>query len=206
MIPALLVLAALLLLLAIPVRCVVLWRSGSLPQVTVWWLFFRYRVNPGKAKKKPEKPENEVEKKPKKLRAPKGPEEFAGQLAVIVDLLAAAKGALGFLLRRFKLYRVRLDMIVARGDAARTAIAYGRVNAAVYGAYAAAQNFLNIGKPEISIRPNFTADRGDALLEVGGRLSPLGAVGALFCGGGIFLGRLFRRMMSEKRNKNKGEF
>lgn len=208
MIPALIAVAALAAILAIPVRAIVLWRNGSLPQVTVCWLFLSFRVYPQKEKpkgqKKPKKARKAPKKKPK-MRPSKEPEEFAGQLAVLVDLLAAVKGAGGFLLRHFCLHKVRLDIIVAKGDAARTAIAYGRVNGLVYGAYAAAKNFLRIGNPEISIRPNFTAEDGDALLEIGGRLSPLSALGAALLGGGIFLGRLLRRMAREKRTEQKND-
>lgn len=207
------ILGGLLLALAIPVRAIVLWRTKSAPRVTLRWLFLKYEVFPQpekppktKRKKKPAKPRK---KKPPKKKPPTAetPEDFSKQLGIVVDLLVAAKGALGFLIRRFRFYRIRLDMIVAREDAASTAIAYGRVNAAVYGAYAAAKNAFNLGTPEISIRPNFTAGKGDVKLEIGARLSPLAALGAALRGGGCFLLRTVKRGIhkdkSEKQNEDK---
>lgn len=196
MIWLLLIPVLLLVLLLIPVRGIVLWRTKSHPKVTLRWLFFQYTVYPRKTrpkkrpeKKRPEKPP----RKEKKTPAPKTPEEFSKQLGLIVDLLASGKGMASFVLRRFKFYKVKLDMIVAREDAARTAIAYGRVNAVVYGIYAVAKNFLRLGHPEISIRPNFTAEEGDAKLELRGSLTPLAALGAAFVGGGGFLLRTIKR-------------
>lgn len=210
MIWVLVVLGTLLLALAIPVRAIVLWRTKSPPRVTLRWLFLKYEVFPQQEKpqkaKREKKSDRPTKKKPVKKTPPaaKTPEDFAKQLGVVVDLLAAAKGALGFLIRRFRFYRIRLDMIVAREDAASTAIAYGRVNAAVYGAYAAAKNVFNLGTPEISIRPNFTAGKGDVKLEIGARLSPLAVLGAALRGGGSFLWRTVKRgragNKSEKQN------
>ena len=99
-----------------------------------------------------------------------------------MDVLASVKGAAGFLLRNIRFYNIRLDMIVAKENAAETAIAYGKANAMVYGAYATAKNFLRIEPPEIYIRPNFTAGQGDTILEVHGKLTPWAAIGSLIIG------------------------
>ena len=172
MIWVLLVLALLAGLLAVPLRGEVLWRSASPPRITLRWLFFKIRVFP-----LPEKP-----KKPKKKLDP-------SNLGLVVDLLASVKGAMGFLLRNFRFYKIRLDMIVAKENAAATAIAYGKANAMVYGAYAAAQNFLRLETPEIHIRPNFTAGQGDTILEVHGKLTPWAAIGSLLLGIVTFIKR-----------------
>lgn len=202
------ILGGLLLVLAIPVRVIVLWRTKSVPRVTLRWLFLKYEVFPQQEKPEKAKRKKTVQK-PRKKKPPKKktpiaetPEDFSKQLGLVVDLLAAAKGALGFFIRHFRFYRIRLDMIVAKEDAASTAIAYGRVNAAVYGAYAAAKNAFNLGTPEIAIRPNFTAGKGDVKLEIGARVSPLTVLGAALRGGGCFLLRTVKRAMVNNKSEN----
>lgn len=185
MIWVLLVLALLAGLLAVPLRGEVLWRSASPPRITLRWLFFKVRIFPlpeklrkrkKKKKKKPPSPAPKPEpQKPKKKIDP-------SDLGMVIDLLASAKGAMGFLLRHFRFYKIRLDMIVAKENAAATAIAYGKANAMVYGAYTAAKNFLRLETPEIYIRPNFTAGQGDTILEVHGKLTPWAAIGSLIIG------------------------
>lgn len=194
MIWALGVLALLILLLLIPVRVAAVW-DGDL-RVTLLWLFLRFQVfpkpdkKPGKGpKKKPKPPKEKKREAPAKKGAP---EELSKQMGLWLDLLGAAKGAAGFLIRRLRL-KIKLDMVVARGDAARTAIAYGQMNAAVYGAYAVAQNLFRLAPPEISIRPDFTAESGSARLEAEGALTPMAVLGAAIKGGFSFLARTIRR-------------
>ena len=175
MIWVLLVLALLVGLLAVPWRGEVLWRSASLPRITVRWLFLKVRVFP-RPEKKRKKPKKAKKKKPAPAAPkpePKKPKKKIdpSNLGLVVDVLASVKGAAGF-----------LDMIVAKENAAETAIAYGKANAMVYGAYATAKNFLRIEPPEIYIRPNFTAGQGDTILEVHGKLTPWAAIGSLIIG------------------------
>lgn len=192
MIWVLLVLALLAGLLAVPLRGEVLWRSASPPRITLRWLFFKIRVFP--LPEKPKKPQKKKKKKPPapaQKPEPKKPKKKLdpSNLGLVVDLLASVKGAMGFLLRNFRFYKIRLDMIVAKENAAATAIAYGKANAMVYGAYAAAQNFLRLETPEIHIRPNFTAGQGDTILEVHGKLTPWAAIGSLLLGIVTFIKR-----------------
>ena len=65
MIWVLLVLALLVGLLAVPWRGEVLWRSASLPRITVRWLFLKVRVFP-RPEKKRKKPKKAKKKKPVK--------------------------------------------------------------------------------------------------------------------------------------------
>ena len=186
MIWVLLVLALLVGLLAVPWRGEVLWRSASLPRITVRWLFLKVRVFP-RPEKKRKKPKKAKKKKPAPAAPkpePKKPKKKIdpSNLGLVVDVLAFVKGAAGFLLRNIRFYNIRLDMIVAKENAAETAIAYGKANAMVYGAYATAKNFLRIEPPEIYIRPNFTAGQGDTILEVHGKLTPWAAIGSLIIG------------------------
>ena len=64
-------------------------------------------------------------------------------------------------------------------DAAQTAIAYGKVNQAVYAAYTAASQFLNMAHPDLRIRPDFGREEGEWELEVRGRVAPVFVLAAL---------------------------
>ena len=89
-------------------------------------------------------------------------------------------------------------MVVAGEDAADTAMAYGRVNAVVYTAYALALGFLRIEKPDIQIRPDFTAEEGKVDFASRARLTPLVALGAAIRIGCAFLVKTMRRKHAQE--------
>ncbi|MBE6907631.1 MAG: DUF2953 domain-containing protein [Ruminococcaceae bacterium] len=167
------ILAAVLLLLCVPVRLILLYCTGKAPVGVLRWLFFQVDLLKAAERKtadtetRAKKAENLQSKKEKK------PLEFSRTLGIAADLLSSLKGGAGMIVRRFRIYRVRLSMIVAGGDAAETAVDYGKCNAAVYSAYALAKNFLNLKNPEIEIRPDFVSEKGSVDFEMRGRLMPI---------------------------------
>lgn len=177
------ILAAVLLLLCVPVRLILLYCTGKAPVGVLRWLFFQVDLLKAAERKtadtetRAKKAENLQSKKEKK------PLEFSRTLGIAADLLSSLKGGAGMIVRRFRIYRVRLSMIVAGEDAAETAVDYGKCNAAVYSAYALAKNFLNLKNPEIEIRPDFVSEKGSVDFEMRGRLMPiivLAAVARIF--------------------------
>jgi len=167
------ILAAVLLLLCVPVRLILLYCTGKAPVGVLRWLFFQVDLLKAAERKtadtetRAKKAENLQSKKEKK------PLEFSRTLGIAADLLSSLKGGAGMIVRRFRMYRVRLSMIVAGWDAAETAVDYGKCNAAVYSAYALAKNFLNLKNPEIEIRPDFVSEKGSVDFEMRGRLMPI---------------------------------
>ncbi len=172
------ILAAVLLLLCVPVRLILRYRTGKAPVGVLRWLFFQ--VDLLKAAERKTADTETRAKKEAKPRPPKEkkPLEFSRMLGVAADLLSSLKGGAGMLVRRFRIYRVRLSMVVAGEDAAETAVDYGKCNAAVYSAYALAKNFLNLKNPEIEIRPDFVSEKGSVDFEMRGRLMPIVALAA----------------------------
>ncbi len=83
----------------------------------------------------------------------------------------AVKTVLGFvgellshikrLLRHIKIKKVRLNIIVASGDAAKTAVDYGEVCAAAYPITAFLNSCAEIGFKEINVSTDFTSDKSD---------------------------------------------
>lgn len=199
-------LCALLLALCIPVRFFAHYKTDDPIKAELRWLFFKFDLTEA-AEKKPEK-----SKKPAKPKKPKGkksekakdnPKEFSDMLGIVLDLLQSVKGGLGMIVRNFRIYRARLYLTVAEEDAAMTAIAYGRVNAAVYSAYAVAGGFLNLEPPDIQIRPDFTTDRGSVDFEACGRLVPIVTIAAVIRIGCVFLCKAAKRMMINNEDKDK---
>lgn len=191
------VLAAVLLLLCIPVSFTAAYRTGEPPEAYLRWLFFTIDLTKepkerGAKRKKPPKPREE------KPKAAKKPLEFSELLGVVVDLLSSLRGGAGMLVRNFVFYRIHLYMVVAGEDAADTAMAYGRVNAVVYTAYALALGFLRIEKPDIQIRPDFTAEEGKVDFASRARLTPLVALGAAIRIGCAFLVKTMRRKHAQE--------
>ncbi len=170
------ILAAILLLLCVPVRLILRYCTGKTPVGVLRWLFFQIDLL-----KAAERKTTDVDTRAKKADKPhpkkeKKPLEFSQMLGIVADLLSSLKGGAGMVVRRFRIYRVRLSMIVAGEDAADTAIDYGKCNAAVYSAYALAKNFMNLKNPEIEIRPDFVSGNGSVDFEMRGRLMPIVAL------------------------------
>ena len=187
------ILTAVLFLLCIPVSFIAFYKSGEPVKLYLRWLFLKFDLlkQANKENLPEKKPKPEKEEKAKK--AGKKTMAFSEMLGIVVDLLSSLKGGVGMLIRNFRLYKIRLYMVVAEGDAADTAIAYGKVNAAVYGAYAAASNFLNLEQPDIQIRPDFTAESGSIDREIRGRLIPIVALAAALRIGGSLVKTIKRK-------------
>ena len=163
------------------------YQTGETAEAVLCWAFFKLRLGgPQKPEKKPVKAKKARKKPPDKKKKSLG-EQFGGipgMAGLLSDLLSAAAEGTGFLVRHFPL-RVRLQMVVAEGDAAETGIRYGRTNAVVYGILASAHHFLRLKKQEISIQPDFTASQGSVEFSLHGRMLPLfallGKIGRASC-------------------------
>ena len=180
-------LAVLLLLLCMPVRVELLAQPEDPMRCLVCWLFLKIDLLKLKKDKTPKKKEaqsekkdkEEQKKKTKKKKPAKRKMPLSDLLQIIWELLGASGRGLRLLGRWLKVYRLRLKLVVARGDAAETALAYGRVNAAVYGAYASLGNVLKLCRPDFTITPDFTGTQDQLELDIRLRLLPIQAVGIL---------------------------
>lgn len=172
------ILAIIFLLLCIPVRLILRYQTGIEPVGQLRWLFFRIDLLKVVQEKTKEPQKQEPKEKKPAPKKGKKPLAFSHMLGSILDLLASLKGGVGMIVRGFRLYRVRLLMVVAGEDAAQTAVEYGTCNAMIYSAYALAKNFLNLCNPEIDIRPNFVSEESSVDFEMRGWLLPITLLGA----------------------------
>ena len=202
-------LALVIVVLCVPVAVTVRYRTDSEPQAALRWLWLRFDLTGLGAGEKPKKPKPKASKarrvSPAKPAKTLMPEDFSDQLALIVDVLSGIGQPAASLLRKFRIYHLSLRIIVAEQDAADTAISYGRVNAVVYGAYAAASHLLNITAPEIEIRPSFTAEQGEVEFDLRGRMIPVAALRAVLWAVGRVLGNILRRSQKQGERPDRAE-
>lgn len=182
----LLIVGAIILLLLCPVRFDLRWKQEL--SATVGWLFLRLRLLPAPRKTKPKK----EEKTPSPHTAPASqkagapapkPGELVTQYADLLGpLLAGLKRCVVYILRHVRVDRLRLELVIARGDAAETAIAYGRANQAVCTALGLLQNLLKFrGNPQLHIGFDYLSGEewaeGECRISIAPLFVLLGAIG-----------------------------
>ena len=77
----------------------------------------------------------------------------------VLELLKAAKQPLKLLYGHLWVRRLDFQLIVSREDAAQTAIAYGRMNGWVHGAYAAISQFVRMKKGRILVQGDYLSQQ-----------------------------------------------
>jgi len=193
----LIILGVVLLLLLCPVRLTLRWQQEL--TVTLRWLFLRFTLLPApQKKKKAEKPAaGPSAEGAKTAKTPSGSKpgdllaQYADQLPALLRRLGRSAA---FILRHVRVDQLRLRLVVARGDAAETAVAYGRANQAVYTALGLLQGLLKVRcDPDIGIAFDFLGE--EETIDAAGRISlaPLFALGGAlsFLAGALVL--FFRR-------------
>lgn len=206
----LLVIGVLALLLALPVR-VWLRYDGQLA-VRVSYLFFGATVVPAPPKK--EKPESAAKAAKKAQKAAKKEAKKAQKaekaaaegekkssvdtaleyMDMVPSLLKSLGRAAKFLLRHITVKPLILRLVIAKGDAAETGIAYGKANQVVYTAYALLSQAMRLRRVEIAIKPDFLADEGSVYAEGILRVSPGAVLGAAL----LLLGSIIWQFVAHK--------
>ena len=197
----LMVFAALFLLLLCPVRLELHWKEEL--SATARWLFLRFPLLP-RSKQKKERPEKAPvpakQTQPTTKSAQPSPVDTLTQYAELLpDVLSRLKSFVVYLLRHTRVKKLRLDMLVAKEDAAETAIAFGRANQAVYTALGLLQNMLRFGcKPRINIAFDYLGQKESAEFWLTASLAPLFALlGVLGCAAGLLWALVTRKKQEE---------
>lgn len=185
------VLGVLLLLLCLPLSLWIVWENE--PEVSVGYLFFRFQLSPAENRPKKEKKQAEKAEKPKKKEEPAQPKALADTAALVLDLIRSATGGLAMAVRNLRVRDLKLRMVVAGEDSAQTALEYGKMNACLYGAYAALQNFISIKRASLEIEPDFLAEEGSFVLRFRVLATPLVLLGAALRIGASFLWKQVKR-------------
>ncbi len=88
--------------------------------------------------------------------------DLQDMFGMVRDLLQSAKKPLGLLYRHLWVEKLDLQLVVAREDAAQTAIAYGQMNGWVHGAWAALSCLVHMKKGRVQVLADYLS-AGDRL-------------------------------------------
>lgn len=158
-------------------------RYAEKGQITLYFLFFRYRILPKKQSKKRLSRKNFLSRlfeKGKKKRKKRQSEKLASshkkKKASASDILDFLKSSSGFLntvlnsfLKRSKIKVAEVSVVVATEDPSKTAIMYGLVSQAAAYMLELLHNFTTLKKSyrgAFSIIPDFTNDTSSIKLDI----------------------------------------
>ena len=127
-------------------------------------------TSPKPAEKKADtKKKKEREEKPSKwqeLTAMFREDGPAATLHYLCELAKLAGQAVGRLLRAVTVDRLSLELLIATGDPADTAVRYGQVCAALYPALAGIESRVRVRRRHLRVEPNFLLEKSDLALDV----------------------------------------
>lgn len=157
--------------------------------LTVRWLFLKFKIlpkkeKPEKKKKKKKKKEDtkEDKKKDETVPEPKPPKakkkgdnifvRFYHNNGVegVVDLIKrfseALKTGMGKVMKSFTFEELYISLLVGAGDSAETAIKYGKTCAAVFPAMGLITDTMRVNKYSLDVNPDFIYGKNNARLHV----------------------------------------
>lgn len=169
--------------------------------IRVRYAFFSYILYPQEEKKEQEKPNRQKSRKQAKKSVKKPPKKegkekekihplasvadmfkedgVSATLSYIMELVKLAGTEVKRVLRILVVDRLELELSIASEDAADTAVDYGKACGIVYPAQAVLETVFRIQKRHIQIYPDFTAQKGKALIFLKIHVLPLRISGAV---------------------------
>ena len=150
------------------VRVTVFMTYDDIFKLDIQWLFVKLHILPKKEKPEKEKePEQKEEENPKEEPKEK-PEKkdniivnfyhnqgFNGVLTLLRDTVAAINGMFGSIFRHIIFRELKLYLSVGAGDAAETAILYGKVCSMVFPAMGLITSTCKVKEYDCGVQPNF---------------------------------------------------
>ncbi|WP_040197611.1 DUF2953 domain-containing protein [Candidatus Soleaferrea massiliensis] len=197
------VLAAILLLLCMPV-----WISFEYDgafKVSVRYFIRFVAVDTSKPKKAKKEAKKEIKQAGGKKTAPKeSPKGDAkDRLRFLWEFLKSSRHGVRMILKHLKVSRLNLHIVVASGDAAQTAVNYGKWCAGVYSAVTLLKNWVSFGKIEIDILPDFDREENEYRMLATIRLIPFAVLTA---GGRVLFGLLTGLVGKQKTKQNEQDY
>ena len=160
------VIAVLAVLLIIPVQAHLEYDKEF--RLRVSYLFLSFSVLPvdeEKKRKKEEKASKKGKPKEEKQEKPQPPRSFEQTMDMIKTMLDALWKPIKKLCRGLTVKNIFLRLSVAEGDAAKTALSVGKLNAAVYSFYAFISNIFKVKTPDIKISPDYFGDENQMFVS-----------------------------------------
>ena len=195
----------LLFLLLLPsVRLHLSYKQGE-AQVSLHYLFLRFRLFPLKekpdAKEETDQEAEEADAKEPKEEEPQKKKSFAHQLEDIRDLVRSSGKALNRLRRHIIFYRLQGHIAIAREDAHQTALAYAKTALLLQTLLEVIGEVFVLKKHKLTLSPDFTRESSVYHLSLRIRFRPLFVLTA---GVGVLLALLRNAHRGKKNSVSKG--
>jgi hypothetical protein len=152
------IIAFFFLLLCFRLRLGVAYEDGF--RFYIGYLFFTIPLKTKEEKEQKKKPEKPKKKKKEKRKV--DAKFFIDNFDIIAKY---GKNLLSKFSSNLRVDKFDLDFTVACGDAAQTAMYYGRACAVIYPAVAFFANFVKIKRHDIKIRPDYSKDSSEVFFE-----------------------------------------
>lgn len=175
-----------LIVLAFSFRLTLQLDYHEIVELEVRYLFFKFKLLPWEkkekppAEEKPEEPKPPTEKKPKDKPAKPNPlktfyrnEGVDGVLALLKKTAAILSGMFRGVFRHVIIDKLFLQMHIGSGDAAQTAIDYGKVCAEAFPALGAICSVMKVRRYEADISPDYLANQNETELHTVITLRPI---------------------------------
>lgn len=175
------ILLCIYLLLLLPI--VVTADLGSEPAVFLKYLCFKFRLYPKPQKQKKEKPEKKGQQKQQQKSHRKKKTErksISHYVDKYGDLVKSALKLLGKLTKHLTVNRLEVSVTVGDEDAAKVAVEYGAVCAALYPTLGLLDSVLEIKQSEINITPDYDSKTSKGTFYADVRIRAFHVVAALF--------------------------
>ncbi len=188
------VIAFFILLLSIKISVIVHSEDGV--TLDAQWLFVKLHLIPKKGHNKKKKKKKKKEKKPKDEKPDetvaepkkKKPNIFVkfyhnnglgGFVELLEDLVKALKGMFRRILRAFIIDELFISLLVSAGDAADTAVKFGKTSAAVYPALGFISSNMRVRKQHCEIFPDYVNGQSSTRLHAKISVVPRRLIGAV---------------------------
>lgn len=175
-----------LIVLAFSFRLTLQLDYHEIVELEVRYLFFKFQLLPWEKKEKAPKEEQPAEKKepeekkPKEKPAKQNPlktfwqnEGVDGVIALIKETARIVSGMFRRIFKHVIIDKLFLQMYIGSGDAAQTAIDYGKVCAEIFPALGTICSIMKVRKYDVDISPDFLANQNETELHTVITLRPI---------------------------------
>lgn len=182
----------------------------------VKWTFIKLPIYPAKDKPKKEKKKKEKPKQeeaPVQETAPKQKKDniltsfyknqgFGGVMQLLNDTVGAINGMFGGIFKHFIFRELKLYVAVGAGDAADTAVLYGKTCAVVYPAFGLITSTCKVKEYDCNVEPNFLGAQKSATFRAVCSLRPIFVTNSVVV---LAFKLLFKVVLKLLKNKPKAQ-
>lgn len=175
-----------LIVLAFSFRLTLQLDYHEIVELEIRYLFFKFKLLPWEKKDKapkeeqPEEKKEPEKKKPKEKPAKQNPlktfwqnEGVDGVIALLKETARIVSGMFRRIFKHVIIDKLFLQMYIGSGDAAKTAIDYGKVCAEIFPALGTICSIMKVRKYDVDISPDFLANQNETELHTVITLRPI---------------------------------